>query len=130
MKKLVITITALVYLTVASGATVNLHYCMGKLMSWNLSLKNKGKCGSCGMEKTGHKGCCHDEHKQLKVDKDQKASESAFQFLSISCVAITATHTELPLIYSSNLVAENPSAHGPPGIGGVPIFILNRNFRI
>ena len=39
MKKLLITILALVYLTVSSGATVNLHYCMGKLMSWDLSLK-------------------------------------------------------------------------------------------
>jgi len=81
MKKLLITITALVYFAVSSGATVNLHYCMGKLMSWDLSAKSKGKCDSCGMEKTGHKGCCHDEHKQLKVEKDQKVSESAFQFL-------------------------------------------------
>lgn len=130
MKKLLITITALVYLTVSSGATVNLHYCMGKLMSWDLSPKSKSKCGSCGMEKTGHKGCCNDEQKTFKVNKDQKVSESAFQFLSISSVAIAVTHTELPLIYSSTLVADNPTAHAPPGISGVPIFILNRNFRI
>lgn len=130
MKKLFITITALVYLTVSSGATVNLHYCMGKLMSWDLSSKSESKCGSCGMEKTGHKGCCNDEQKTLKVDKDQKLAESAFQFLSISSVAIAVIPAELPLMYSSTLVADNPTAHAPPRPGGVPIFILNRNFRI
>src|SRR5438034_6651571 len=103
MKKLLITITALVYLTVSSGATVNLHYCMGKLMSWDLSSNSKSKCGSCGMEKSGHKGCCNDEQKTLKVDKDQKVSGSVFQFLSISSVAISVTHAELPLTYSSSL---------------------------
>ena len=82
------------------------------------------------MEKRGHKGCCNDAQKTLKVDKDQKVSESAFQFLSISSVAITVTHTELPLIYASTLVADNPTAHAPPSLGGVPIFVLNRNFRI
>jgi len=130
MKTFLITITALVYLTVSSGATVNLHYCMGKLMSWDLSARSKSKCGSCGMEKSGHKGCCNDEQKTFKVDKDQKVTESSFQFLSISSVAIAVTHTELPLIYSSTLLTDNPTAHAPPRFGGVPIFILNRNFRI
>jgi hypothetical protein len=130
MKKFLITITALVYLTVSSGATVNLHYCMGKLMSWDLSAGSKSKCGSCGMEKSGHKGCCNDEQKTFKVDKDQKISESAFQFLSISSMAIAVTNTELPLIYSSTLVADNPAVHAPPLQSVVPIFLRNRNFRI
>jgi hypothetical protein len=130
MKKLLITITAFVYLTVSSGATVNLHYCMGKLMSWDLSSKSDGKCGSCGMQKAGHKGCCNDEQKTFKVDKDQKISESAFQLLSISSVAIAVTHIELPLIYSSTLVADNDTAHVPPLQSTVPIFLRNRNFRI
>ena len=82
------------------------------------------------MEKAGHKGCCNDEQKMLKVDKDQKVSDAAFQFLPISSVAVAVTHTELPLIYSSTLVADNPTAHAPPRLGGVPIFMLNRNFRI
>ena len=130
MKKLLITITALVYFAVSSGATVNLHYCMGKLMSWDLLDKSQGKCDSCGMEKTGHKGCCHDEHKQLKVEKDQKVSESAFQFLFISAAVIAPVHMGLPVVYFSNLVTNNPTAHAPPHLGGVPIFVLNRNFRI
>ncbi len=129
MKKFLATILALVYLTVSSGATVNLHYCMDKLMSWDLSHKSEGKCGTCGMEKAGHKGCCKDVHKVIQVEKDQKVSESAFQFLTISSDAV-AVYTDLPLIYPSSTVIENPTAHAPPRLGAVPIFILNCNFRI
>ena len=130
MKRFLVTILALVYLTVSSGATVNLHYCMGKLMSWDLSHKSEGKCGSCGMEKAGHKGCCHDEHKQLKVEKDQKASESAFKFLITSSDAVVVSFTDLPIVYPSSIVLDNPTANAPPRLGAVPIFVLNCNFRI
>lgn len=130
MKKILVTILALVYLTVSSGATVNLHYCMGNLMSWDLSAKSKSKCGSCGMEKTGHKGCCHDEHKQLKIEKDQKTTESSFKFLTINADAIVVPFIDLPVINLYSAVLDNPATHSPPLSGSVPIFLLNRNFRI
>ena len=130
MKKFLVTILALVYLTVSSGATVHLHYCMGKLMSWGLSDKEAGTCGTCGMQKAGHKGCCHDEHKQVKFEKDQKAAESAFQFLSNYSDATVVTQIGLPFIYFPSIVTGNPVAHAPPLLGAVPIFILNCNFRI
>jgi hypothetical protein len=130
MKKFLIAITAFVYFIVSTGATVNLHYCMGKLMSWDLSAKSDGKCGTCGMKKQGHKGCCNDEQKILKVDKDQKGSEPAFQFHSISSVAIAATYPVLPLAYISSSIIDNTVANGPPPKSAVPIFLLNRNFRI
>lgn len=130
MKKLLITITALVYLTVSSGATVNLHYCMGKLMSWDLYTTTKSKCGSCGMEKNGHKGCCNDDQKTLKVDKDQKISEPAFQLYSISSSALPSTRIELLPVYSPALVTSTPVDDFSPETGELPIFILNRDFRI
>jgi hypothetical protein len=130
MKKFLVTILAIVYLTVSSGATVNLHYCMGKLMSWNLSHKSEGKCGSCGMEKAGHKGCCHDEHKQLKIEKDQKASEFAFKFLITSSDTVLVSFIDLAVTYPSSSVLDNRSTHAPPRLGAVPIFVLNCNFCI
>jgi hypothetical protein len=130
MKKFLITITAFVYLTVSSGATVNLHYCMGKLMSWDLSAKSKSKCSSCGMEKSGHKGCCNDEQKTFKVDKDQKVSEFNFHSLTISFEALTPTFRDLPLLYIYSAITENTAANGPPLQNAVPIFLRNRNFRI
>lgn len=132
MKKFLVTILAFVYLTVSSGATINMHYCMGKLMNWDLTNKQntQSKCGICGMEQSGHKGCCKDEHKVLQIDKDQKKSESAFQSFNISSEAIAVTYAELPSITISSILIENPVAHGPPQLGSVPIFILNCNFRI
>jgi hypothetical protein len=128
MKKFATVILALVYLTASTGATINIHYCMGKLMSWDLSHK-QGKCGTCGMEKMDHKGCCKDEQKTLRLDKDQKTSESSFQFLTNFSEAITLTYADLPPGYTS-IVTDNPVAHGPPRAGAVPILTLNCVSRI
>jgi hypothetical protein len=130
MKKFFVTILAFAYLSSSTGTTVNLHYCMGKLMSWDLSHTQTAKCGSCGMEKKGHKGCCKDEQKIIKVDKDQKTSESVFQFHNHFSEAISLQYAELPVIYHSSIVSANPLSHGPPRLSGVPVFVLNCNFRI
>jgi hypothetical protein len=52
MKRTLLTILAIFYLGVSSGATVHFHYCMGELVSWGLA-KQAGKvCDFCGMSKT------------------------------------------------------------------------------
>jgi hypothetical protein len=130
MKKFLAAILAIVYLTVSSGATINLHYCMGKLMSWDLSAKNKNTCGTCGMEKAGQKGCCHDEHKQLKAEKDQKISEPVFQFLSINKVVSYPLSVDFALRFSSLQASDDWCVHAPPVLAAVPVYLSNRNFRI
>jgi hypothetical protein len=130
MKKFLVTILAFTYLSVSTGATINMHYCMGKLMNWDLKQKQDAKCGSCGMEKMGHKGCCKDKQTVLKIEKDQKVSESGFQFLKYNQDAITNAYPALPVIHLSSIITGNPIAHAPPLVGSVPIFILHCNFRI
>ena len=130
MKRFLVTILAIIYLAVSSGATVHLHYCMGKLRSWSLSDKGAAKCVSCGMHKAGHTGCCHDELKQVKLEKDQKITDPSFLFLSISPLASPVTFDNGSVIYSSSLVINYPTAHAPPRSGTVPVFVLNCNFRI
>ena len=130
MKKFLVTILAFVYLTVSSGATVHLHYCMGKLFSWGLMEKKDGTCGTCGMYKIAQKGCCHDEHKQVKIEKDQKVSEYAFQYLIKYSDAAQVSLIDLPAVYYASTILSNPSVHAPPRQGTVPIFVLNCNFRI
>ncbi len=116
MKKVFVTILAFVYLTVSSGATVHMHYCMGKLESWDLSPKTNGKCGACGMQKAGHKGCCHDTQKQVKIEKDQKISASAFLSLKIFSDAIVLNNTGSPLVYITSFVSNDAIAHAPPAV--------------
>ena len=140
MKKVLVTILAIVYLGTSIGATINMHYCMDKLVAWGFGKEKTGKksCPYCGMAKTTEdkhcgkqsKACCKDEQRQIKIEKDQKVSESAFQSLTISSEAIVVIHTDLTVIYPSSVVTDNPFAHAPPRSGAVPIFVLNRNFRI
>ncbi len=129
MKKFFATILTIVYFTASSGATINLHYCMDKLMSWDLSEKNESQCSNCGMDKTERKGCCKDIHKVIKIDKDQKVAESNFQFHSCSDV-LASPHFILPYIgYFSKIVNRHAAAHAPPR-SGLPVYILICNFRI
>ena len=65
------------------GATLHLHYCMGKLADWRFSHSRSEKCSKCGMAKTKEKdnGCCKDEQKFFKNDTDQKATEPGIHFI-------------------------------------------------
>jgi hypothetical protein len=130
MKKFLATILALVYFTASTGATVNFHFCMGKLKSWDFSSNKKSACEVCGMDKSGHKGCCKDEQKVFKVQKDHKAAESSFQFSKVLQDAITVGYSDLPIIYTSSLAILNPTSNAPPRNEKVPVFLLNCNFRI
>ena len=130
MKKFFAIILALSYLTASSGAIVNLHYCMDKLISWDFSQKHRSMCNNCGMEKKDHKGCCRDEHKILHIDKDQKATQTSYEFSKIFSDVATVPFAGLPLAYPLSVVLENPASNSPPPLSGPPIFILNCNFRI
>ena len=55
MKKLLVTILALIYLGSSTGAMMHLHYCMGKLAETSFSKKNNATCNKCGMKTTQKK---------------------------------------------------------------------------
>ena len=81
MKRFLAAILALLYLGTSIQATIQLHYCMGRLVEWTLRHQDNSRCGKCGMEKKpeSNSGCCRDEYKNLKVDKDQKLSDNNIQ---------------------------------------------------
>ncbi|HWK05111.1 MAG TPA: hypothetical protein VNS58_15830 [Puia sp.] len=138
MKKVFATILAVIYLSSSMGATIHLHYCMGKLFSWSLTDEDSKNCGHCGMPKSsmgGHcmavkDGCCKDKHAQVKVDKDQKATESAYKFLQFSYVALPGRLAILPDLYVASYIAGYPTTNAPPDPDKVPVFIRNCTFRI
>jgi hypothetical protein len=89
VKKLLVTILALVYLGSSTGAVMHLHYCMGKLAETSFSKKVNDTCSKCGMKTTQKKnGCCKDESKFVKNEQNQKASLCQFEFQQQS-VALT-----------------------------------------
>ena len=133
MKKFLVAILAFFYLGTSSGATFHFHYCMGKLVEWSLSHSNSDKCSNCGMEKHNEKdnGCCKDEHKQIKLEKDQKVTWPAFKLIYLfSPVILTSSFIQLPDRHVHFISEENPVSHAPPRSNGVAVYILNSLFRI
>jgi hypothetical protein len=138
MKKVIASIFAVLYLSTSMGATVHLHYCMGRLVAWGLLEHSSNNCTYCGMqEKTmpegcfvGMKNCCHDENKQIRNVKDQKKGQELFEVL---WVAPAVAHRPQP-VWMNPMVASpllsRPFSHGPLLMGPVAVFLRNCNFRI
>ena len=138
MKKFLLTILSLVYLSTSMGATVHLHYCMGKLFSWSLVDKDSKICGECGMPKDGTSGhcmsfkdgCCKDSNAHFQLDKDQKTTEAAYTFSALSFAALPMAATTLQENYVVSYITGYPTTNAPPEPDKVPVFIRNCTFRI
>ncbi len=126
MKRSVVAILALIYITASSGVVMNIHYCMGKLSSVKMGLLAKNPCGCGSMEK---KGCCKTEQKLAKVSDNHKAAYTSFQFnaspkiLPVESFASAITFTNL----NDRTVSKN---HSPPDLSPQDIYLLNCVFRI
>jgi hypothetical protein len=138
MKKVLATILAFVYLSTSMGATIHLHYCMGKLASWGL-IDHEGKnCAECGMVKKATSSscvvekmdCCKDEHKQIKTDTDQKLFPSEVFKYNLLVQAITVQELVMPGIEVFSPAVAHPNNNAPPIAGSLPLFVLYRNFRL
>lgn len=138
MKKVLTTILAFVYLSTSMGATIHLHYCMGKLVSWGFISHDSKSCGICGMPKKADNrhcisvkmGCCKDEVKQVKTGDDQKIVSSDWQFLRLFSPAVTVNLLSLPDFRVPSPAITSPTSNAPPDTGKPAIFLLNRDFRI
>jgi hypothetical protein len=131
MKKIIVTIFAFLYLAVSSGATVHLHFCMGKLINWELwNKKDNGKCSKCGMAKSKAKdGCCKDENKLVKIEKDQRVAEAAFSMQLLS-VAVSVSFVETPDVPFLFVTAATPVSNSPPRKSLLAVYIRNCSFLI
>ena len=130
MKKIVATIFLLSYFVGSSGATIQLHYCMDKLIGWSLTAKEKSKCDKCGMEKKIQKGCCHDESKPVKLDKAYKASFISFDLLKIQHPIQKLAPEDFEYLYVFDPLTSHPNSNAPPIQRQTSIYIFNSVFRI
>ena len=122
MKNLLTILLLVLYTTSTIGATVHVHYCMGKLVGYSLRHSDVDACDKCGMKETKQKkGCCNEEHKQIKV-KDEHNKANANEYVAKVFFAPSfITHTRY-VVYSevlSNTVVTN-NYHPPP------LFIHNK----
>jgi len=106
MKKVLAAIFAFLYLSTSMGATIHVHFCMGKPISWGLTDRESKSCLNCGMPANNSgtnsvstkSNCCHDESQQVKTDKDQKVPQSDFQFSKVFAEACVAVIVRLHLL--------------------------------
>jgi hypothetical protein len=137
MKKVIASILAVLYLSTSMGATVHLHYCMGRLVAWGLVDHESKDCVSCGMAmksamsgcSVGMKNCCHEEHKHVQSDRAQKPAQSWVEWnLVPALVALPCQGWNMPVVVAPAI--DRPVANGPPLSGKLPVFLRNCNFRI
>ena len=132
MKKALVLILAFLYVGSSTGATFHMHYCMGKLVEVGLWHAEANKCSKCGADqsKAGVKKCCKDEHKTVKLEKDQKAAEYAFHFMQVVAFATPVSFFNLPQVHALSIVEENPISNAPPRSNKVQPHIFNCIFLI
>lgn len=131
MKKFIITLFAVFYLGVSSGATVHFHYCMGQLIEWGLSedaRDNAGNCSNCGMKKGASEDCCKDQKQELKVKDSRKAPVISFQAKIFALEP--QIFSELQEVTFSTVKELLPLSNAPPRTEKTAVFIRNCNFRI
>ncbi len=131
--RFVLSIIAMVYLVASTGATVHLHYCMGRIANVGLVQHQDKVCGLCGMEKSsdGDTGCCTDETETIKITVDQKTSPvSLFRFEQPFTELWAAWVPILPVWTSFINDKVQPVSHAPPRSLQVPVYLMHSVFRI
>lgn len=131
MKQFIAVIIAILYMGSTTGATLHMHYCMGKLVDSGLWHNESKTCGKCGMhkDKEAKDGCCKDEHKQVKLETDHKAATGYF-LSQLFTIGAPATFFELPAIDLPSIAEKNPVSNAPPRSTGIAVYIRNCVFRI
>jgi len=130
MKKFLVLTFVLFYFSVASGATVEFHYCMGKLVEWGMAQPSESKaCSNCKMSAEDSKDCCKKDQQEVKIEKAQKAQFS-FQFKSFPSIVVLPNDVETRLISERQINTGANYSHAPPRTQKAPVFLMLRTFRI
>lgn len=132
MKKFLVAILAFLYISTSTGATVYMHYCMGRLANAGLVHHRSKACDMCGMEKAEKKSndCCKDENKFFKSQTDQEAVVSVLHPMQPVSVTLPVSFFEMPSVDVSTIAEENPISHSPPQSSDVAVYIRNCVFLI
>lgn len=132
MKRFIIFVLAVLYLGLSTGATVHMHYCMGKLVGSSLWHNEKSDlCSNCGMKKSTSKNkCCKDEHKAVKIIQDQKVADDVYHSIQLESTEFVLNHFMIREPFVSSIIEEHYYSNAPLLNYQIPIYIRNCVFRI
>jgi hypothetical protein len=132
MKRILLTILAIFYLGISSGATVHFHYCMGKLVKWGLERQSAKLCDFCGMPMAAakKKSCCKDVEQQAKVEKSQKTNQAIYKFDQLSSAILLPEMFNNCLLQIPVKITREALSNAPPDGQQIPVYIRNCTYRI
>lgn len=78
MRKVLAITLAFVYLFIASGVVVSVHYCMGEVSGVAIGHSKADTCGTCGMDNSG---CCHDDVNVVKIQDSHAMATAQVDFV-------------------------------------------------
>ena len=126
VKKIIVAILAFLYVSIASGVMVNIHYCMGDLASVEYGTDASEACGKCGMKEK--KGCCHTEYKFVKLQDAHQLVKTAIEFTQLPAELPAYTvNNDIFLKEQSHL---SLNYHSPPDPRVNEVYLHNCVFRI
>lgn len=129
MKKLLLSLTVLVYLFMSCGVIINLHYCMGNYHSFDIYSNAKDECGTCGMKMDKPHSCCKDEVKILKIHDDQNFTPANYSVKNVQApVTNPSSFSASSIIPSDHFFNEADLI--PPELSGQGIYLQHCVFRI
>lgn len=125
MKKFLVTILALVYLTSTFGATLRLDCCLEKLVSIGL-----GSTTHDNSLREENRGNCNDDHKKAKLGHDQKRNDAKIRFAKFVPASLNTDYPVYSFHPVSTLTEAYPVNNAPPKKADIPLFILHCVHRL
>jgi hypothetical protein len=125
LKRSVIIVLAVLYLTTVSGFALNLHYCFNQLAS----VKIDAPANSCAKLQGSKMKCCKDQKIEIKV-KDAHQNNSPLHWSKFFPIALPASAFIIFTPAVQSPVVVNVTDRGPPKRPGIPLFLQNCIFRI
>jgi hypothetical protein len=130
MRKIVAILFLSIYSFTTVGATVHMHYCMNKLIGSSLYHGKETKCEKCGMHKLATKGCCKDEHKFIKLEREHHKAQPATSLSFLFAPIVLPTFFIYNQAAVSPITETFPASNSPPNAQEQKLYILNCIFRI
>jgi len=126
MKRFFALILSFSFIAASSGASVNIHYCRGKVsaVSWSILPAASCKCGKKTM-----KGCCKTETRLVKLTDNAKQPDftGAHSMPVVEAAPVTSYFVQQPIVLEVMATAFSAS---PPGSERISVFLRNRVFRL
>jgi len=128
MKKIALILLICIYALSSFGVGIKQFYCCGKLKSTSISFAEDSKIKCAKGDKKSE--CCKTKFNSLKVkDTHIAADDISNPVKHFTDVHLFTLSFEVVALANGPMGIANTS-HAPPAHYGIPVYILNCNFRI